>query len=68
MSVPKSFRLDDFTNAMLEEISSRSGKTQTDIIELLIRNHVIYDLSAEDSKELMERASERVGTGKTKPE
>ena len=68
MSVAKSFRLDDFTNAMLEEISERTGKTQTDVIELLIRNHVIYDLSAEDSKELMERASERVGTGKTKPE
>lgn len=66
MSVAKNFRIDEFTNAMLEEIASRTGKTQTDIIELLIRNHVIYDLSAEDSKELMERASERVGTGKNK--
>lgn len=62
MSVRKSFRLDSFSNAMLEEIAVHLGKSQTDVIEQLIRDYVVYDMEAAEGKELMQRASEKLKT------
>ena len=66
MSVQKSFRLADFTNALLEEISERRGKKQTDIIEELIQGYVVWDLDPEESSEVMKAAEVRVNTLKAK--
>lgn len=64
MSVRKSFRLDDFTNAMLEEVAVHLGKSQTDVIEELIRDYVIYDMEATEGKELLQRATEKLKSEK----
>ena len=66
MSIQKSFRLDDFANAILEELSERSGKTQTAIIEELIRGHVVFDLEHEEGIEIMRSAERRMETLKGK--
>lgn len=60
MSVPKNFRLDDFVNALLEGISEKTGKSQTLIVEELIRDHVVFDLEPEEAQQLMQRASEKI--------
>ena len=65
MSVAKSFRLSDFSNACLEEISERQGKTQTQIIEELIKGFVIFDLSPEEGSEIMKAAEKRIGNLKS---
>ena len=65
MSVRKSFRLDSFTNAMLEEIALHIGKSQTDVIEQLIRDYVVYDMEATEGKALMQRASEKLKVQET---
>lgn len=65
MSVRKSFRLDSFTNAMLEEIAVHLGKSQTDVIEQLIRDYVVFEMDAPEGKELLQRASEKVKSEKT---
>lgn len=66
LSVQKSFRLDDFANAILEELSERSGKTQTAIIEELLRGHVVFDLEHEEGIEVMRSAERRMETLKSK--
>lgn len=68
MSVQKSFRLADFTNALLEEISERRGKKQTDVIEELIQGYVIWDLEPSESMELLKAAEVRVKALKAKEE
>ncbi|MFL0584983.1 hypothetical protein ACH0B6_20735 [Solibacillus silvestris] len=65
MSVAKSFRLSDFSNALLEEISKRKEKTQTDVIEELIEGYVIFDLTPEESSEIMKAAKKRMNTIKS---
>lgn len=65
MSVPKSFRLSDFSNACLEEIAEREGKTQTEIIEQLIKGYVIWDLKPGESSEVMKAAEKRMKTIKS---
>ena len=64
MSVRKSFRLDSFTNAMLEEVAVHLGKSQTDVIEQLIRDYIVYDMEATEGKELLQRASEKLKSEK----
>lgn len=66
MSVAKSFRLSDLSNALLEEIAKRSGKTQTDVIEQLIEGYVIFDLDPTESADLMKAAQIRMETLKSK--
>lgn len=66
MSVQKSFRLSDFTNALLEEIAERRDKKQTEVIEELIQGYVVWDLDAEESAELMKAAEVRMSTLKAK--
>ena len=66
MSVQKSFRLADFTNALLEEIAERRNKKQTEIIEELIQGYVVWDLDPEESAEVMKAAEVRVNTLKAK--
>lgn len=68
MSVQKSFRLSDYTNAILEEIVERSGKKQTEVIEELIKGHVIWDYEPEVSTEIMKSAEIRLATLKSKSE
>lgn len=65
MSVPKSFRLSDFSNACLEEIADRQGKTQTQVIEELIKGFVIFDMKPEESIEVMQAAEKRIGNLKS---
>lgn len=65
VSVAKSFRLSDFSNALLEEISKRKEKTQTDVIEELIEGYVIFDLTPEESSEIMKAAKKRMNTIKS---
>lgn len=60
MSVRKNFRLEDFTNALLEEIAEHMGKTQTEVVEQLIRDYVVFDMDAAEGKELMQKASEKM--------
>lgn len=64
VSVRKNFRLSDFTNAMLEEVAIHLGKSQTDVIEQLVRDYIVYDMEATESKELLQRASEKTKTEK----
>lgn len=66
MSVAKSFRLSDFSNALLEEIAKRKEKTQTDVIEELIEGYVIWDLTPDESSEIMKAAQVRMETLKGK--
>lgn len=66
MSVAKSFRLSDLSNALLEEIAKRSGKSQTDVIEQLIEGYVIFDLDPTESADLMKAAQIRMATLKSK--
>lgn len=66
MSVPKSFRLSDWSNACLELIAEREGKTQTEIIQQLIKGYVIFDLKPEESNEVMKLAEKRLDTIKSK--
>ena len=68
MSVQKSFRLSDYTNAILEELVERTGKKQTDVIEELIKGHVIWDYEPEISTEIMKAAEIRLATLKSKGE
>lgn len=65
MSVAKSFRLSDFSNACLEEIADRQGKTQTQVIEELIKGFVIFDMKPEESIEVMQAAEKRIGNLKS---
>lgn len=60
MSVKKSFRFSEFNNAILEILSERTGKTQTDILEDFIFSHVVYDFEAVESTEIIKQAKERV--------
>ena len=66
LSVQKSFRLSDFTNALLEEIAERRDKKQTEVIEELIQGYVVWDLESEESAELMKAAEVRMSTLKAK--
>lgn len=66
MSVQKSFRLSDFTNALLEEIAERRDKKQTEVIEELIQGYVVWDLDSKESAELMKAAEVRMSTLKAK--
>ena len=66
LSVQKSFRLSDFTNALLEEIAERRDKKQTEVIEELIQGYVVWDLDPEESAELMKAAEVRMKTLKAK--
>ena len=66
MSVQKSFRLSDFTNALLEEIAERRGKKQTEIIEELIQGYVVWDLEPQESSDLIKSAEIRMDTLKAK--
>lgn len=66
LSVQKSFRLSDFTNALLEEIAERRDKKQTEVIEELIQGYVVWDLDPEESAELMKAAEVRMSTLKAK--
>lgn len=68
MSVQKSFRLDDFANAILEELSERYGKTQTMIVEELLRGHVVWDLEHEEGQEVMKAAERRIQALKSQGE
>ena len=65
MSVQKNFRISDWNNACLELIAEKEGKTQTEIIQQLIKGYVIFDLSPEESNELMKSAEKRLGTIKS---
>ena len=66
MSVQKSFRFDDHTNAILELIAERTGKTQTAILSELIRGHVVFDMDKTEAMEIMELAEQRLQTLKSK--
>ena len=66
LSVQKSFRLSDFTNALLEEIAERRDKKQTEVIEELIQGYVVWDLDPKESAELMKAAEVRMKTLKAK--
>lgn len=66
MSVQKSFRLSDFSNALLEEIAERKDKKQTEIIEELIQGYVVWDLAPEESSEVIKSAEVRMNTLKAK--
>lgn len=65
MSVRKNFRLDSFTNAMLEEIAVHLGKTQTEVVEQLIRDYIVFEMEASEGKELLQRASEKLKVQET---
>lgn len=65
MSVRKNFRLDSFTNAMLEEIAVHLGKTQTEVVEQLIRDYIVFEMDAAEGKELLQRASEKLKVQET---
>lgn len=65
MSVRKNFRLDSFTNAMLEEIAVHLGKTQTEVVEQLIRDYIVFEMDASEGKELLQRASEKLKVQET---
>ena len=60
MSVRKSFRLENYTNALLEEISEYLKKSQTDVLEQLIRDYVVFEIEAVEGKKLMQRASTKI--------
>ena len=68
MSVQKSFRLNEFANAILEILSEREGKTQTAILEELIKGHVIWDKEREEGLEIMREADRRLNGLKAKLE
>lgn len=68
MSVAKSFRLNSFSNAILEILSERKGKTQTAILEELIKGHVIWDLERDEGLEIMKEADRRIDALKAKYE
>lgn len=66
MSVQKNFRISDWSNACLELIAEREGKTQTEIIQQLIKGYVIFDLKPEESNDLMQAAEKRLDTIKSR--
>lgn len=66
MSVQKSFRLSDLSNAILEEIAERNDKTQTQVIEELLKDYVIFDMDPDEGQNLLKAAQTKLDTLKSK--
>lgn len=65
MSVRKNYRFEPFVNSILEEVAEHLGKNQTEVLEQLIRDYVVYDMEAVEGQALMQRATERMNSQQT---